>query len=133
MDGSNVTHVTRALPPALLPGRYARPATTEEDAMTDHNPRRPSTGVWILVTVLLVIAVGGTLAVPIYARSTPALADFPFFYWYQLLWVPFVGILSGIAYLLVRSSGSEPASSAAGGPPAAAAPGTRPDDTGGAL
>jgi Protein of unknown function (DUF3311) len=106
MDGSNVTEVTRASPPALLPGRYARPATTEEDAMTHDSPRRPSTGVWILVAVLLVIAVGGTLAVPIYARATPALANFPFFYWYQLLWVPVVGILCAIAYLLTSSSGA---------------------------
>jgi hypothetical protein len=126
MDGSNVTELTRASPPALLPGRYARPATTEEDAMTQYSRRRPSTGVWILVTILLVIAVAGTLAVPIYARKTPVLLDFPFFYWYQLLWVPVVGILCGIAYFLVR-----PGEAAARREQAAAAPGA--GDAGGAL
>jgi len=96
------------------------------------SPRR-HLAAWVFVTILLIIAVAGTLVVPIYARSTPKLGDFPFFYWYQLLWVPLVGILSGIAYLLVRSSDTESASSAAGGPQAAASPGTRPDDAGGAL
>jgi hypothetical protein len=96
------------------------------------SPRR-HLAAWVFVTILLIIAVAGTLVVPIYARSTPKLGDFPFFYWYQLLWVPLVGILSGIAYLLVRSSDTDSASSAAGAPQAAAAPGTRPDDAGGAL
>jgi hypothetical protein len=96
------------------------------------SPRR-HLAAWVFVTILLIIAVAGTLVVPIYARSTPKLGDFPFFYWYQLLWVPLVGILSGIAYLLVRSSDTGSASSATGGPQAGAAPGTRPDDAGGAL
>ena len=96
--------------------------------MTHHSPRRPHTAAWVLVTILLVIAVGGTLAVPVYARSTPALGSFPFFYWYQLLWVPVVGILSGIAYLIIR-----PADAAAAGRGTPAAPGTRPDDAEGAL
>lgn len=95
--------------------------------MTHHSPRRPHTAVWILVTILLVVAVAGTLAVPIYARGTPALADFPFFYWYQLLWVPVVGILCGIAYLLTSPG------TAAGSQEAAAAPRSGADDAGEAL
>jgi hypothetical protein len=74
--------------------------------MTHHSPGRPRTAVWVTVTIVLVVAVAGTLAVPIYARATPALVDFPFFYWYQLLWVPVVGILCGIAYVLVTSGSS---------------------------
>jgi hypothetical protein len=27
---------------------------------------------------------------------------FPFFYWYQLMWVPIVAILAAVAYLLSR-------------------------------
>jgi len=86
--------------------------------MTHHSPRRSHTAVWVLVTILLAVAVGGTLAVPIYARSTPALGSFPFFYWYQLLLVPVVAILAGIAYLLTRSPDREAASraDASGGP-----------------
>lgn len=101
--------------------------------MAHHNPHRTHTAAWISVTVLLVIAVAGTLVVPIYARSTPAFADFPFFYWYQILWVPVVGILTGIAYLIIR-----PADATAAAQGASAAPGGSSDDagvgnTGGAL
>jgi hypothetical protein len=61
-------------------------------------PRR--TGIWVLITVLVLISILGTLIVPIYARSSPAIGAFPFFYWYQLLWVPFVAVLMAICYLL---------------------------------
>jgi hypothetical protein len=54
-------------------------------------------------TVLLVIAIAGTLVVPIYARATPKLGAFPFFYWYQLIAVPVIAILAWISYLLLRT------------------------------
>jgi hypothetical protein len=54
-------------------------------------------------SVLLLIGIAGTLWVPIYARTTPKLGGFPFFYWYQLIWVPVVAMLAMFAYLLVRS------------------------------
>jgi hypothetical protein len=57
----------------------------------------------VVVTILVVVAIAGTLVVPIYARSTPKLGDFPFFYWYQLIWVPVVAILAWISYLLLKS------------------------------
>jgi hypothetical protein len=40
---------------------------------------------------------------PFYARSTPKLGAFPFFYWYQLILVPAVAIVSWLAYLCLRS------------------------------
>jgi Protein of unknown function (DUF3311) len=64
--------------------------------------RRPVVG--IAVTVLLLIAIGGTLWVPLYARSAPKLGDFPFFYWYQLIWVPVVAVLSWVCALLLRTN-----------------------------
>ena len=51
-----------------------------------------------VVTILLIVAIGGALVVPIYARSLPKLGDFPFFYWYQLLWVPLTSLIIYIAY-----------------------------------
>ncbi|HTT54456.1 MAG TPA: DUF3311 domain-containing protein [Streptosporangiaceae bacterium] len=48
----------------------------------------------------MLVAILGTLIVPIYARSTPALGAFPFFHWYQLIWVPVVAVLMGICYLI---------------------------------
>jgi Protein of unknown function (DUF3311) len=68
--------------------------------MAHSGPASRRTGAWVLITVLLLIAVLGTLIVPIYARSSPALGPFPFFYWYQLLWVPVVSILTAICYLI---------------------------------
>jgi len=62
-----------------------------------------------LITVLLAASLVGTLWVPFYARSKPALGGFPFFYWYQMIWIPIVAILSWLAYLLTKAArpGSE--------------------------
>ena len=65
-------------------------------------PGRTRAAIWIVIGGLLAAVLIGTLWVPIYNHLTPALGRFPFFYWYQLMWVPIVAILSGIAYLLSR-------------------------------
>ena len=70
--------------------------------MAQHRAPRKHTGTWIVIAVLLAAAVVSTLWVPIYNHLTPTLGDFPFFYWYQLMWVPIVAILAAVAYLLSR-------------------------------
>jgi hypothetical protein len=70
--------------------------------MTQPSGTRPRTARWTAVAVLLTLGVVGTLIVPIYARTGPRWGPFPFFYWYQLAWIPIVAVLSTIAYLLVR-------------------------------
>jgi Protein of unknown function (DUF3311) len=48
------------------------------------------TNVWVarsVIGVLLLIPVVALLWVPSYTRVQPRLFGFPFFYWYQLLWV----------------------------------------------
>jgi hypothetical protein len=82
--------------------------------MAQPNPRRRSPAAVVVVTILLVVAIAGTLVVPIYARSTPKLGDFPFFYWYQLIWVPVVAILAWISYLLLRTKPAPSADVTAG-------------------
>jgi hypothetical protein len=57
----------------------------------------------VIAGVLLVVAVVGAFWVPIYARSAPKLGDFPFFYWFQLIWMPVVMVLCYLAYLLLRT------------------------------
>ena len=52
--------------------------------------------------VLLLLPFIGLLWVPFYNTATPALFGFPFFYWYQLAWVPITAILTWIVY---RSAG----------------------------
>jgi hypothetical protein len=62
--------------------------------------KRPST--LVTVAIMLTIAIMGSLWVPIFARMQPQLGGFPFFYWYQLMWVPIVAILAAAAFLLSR-------------------------------
>jgi hypothetical protein len=38
----------------------------------------------------------------LYARATPTLFGFPFFYWYQFLWVILTSILLGLIYLKLK-------------------------------
>jgi Protein of unknown function (DUF3311) len=100
-----------------------------------HARTRPRTNwfIWTLIAVLLAAVLAGTIWVPIYNRTTPALGSFPFFYWYQLLWVPVVALVSWCAYALSRRAqrGTLPASGgpAPGGPapggPGGPAPGDR--------
>ncbi len=44
----------------------------------------------------------GTLWVSSYSKTGPKLGGVPFFYWYQLLWVPISAALTITAYLLMR-------------------------------
>lgn len=43
--------------------------------------------------VLLLLPCVGLLWTPFYDRPTPALLGFPFFYWYQLAWVPLTSLV----------------------------------------
>ncbi len=70
--------------------------------MAQHARSSKSPGTWGAVTVLLTVAIMGTLWVPFYARYLPELGDFPFFYWYQLIWVPLTAAILWICYLLLR-------------------------------
>ncbi|MHB1566360.1 MAG: DUF3311 domain-containing protein [Acidiferrobacter sp.] len=58
--------------------------------------------------VLLILPFVALLWVPFYNKITPTLLGFPFFYWYQLAWVPLSVLLSGIVYLLTKPAHSHP-------------------------
>jgi hypothetical protein len=73
-------------------------STSESDPPT-RGPGRP--GPYILAGLILLLATVLPLVVPMYARSSPALAGIPFFYWYQMLLVPLTSFLIWIAYLVV--------------------------------
>ncbi len=55
--------------------------------------------------LLLAIPLVATLIPPIYARTQPELLGFPFFYWYQLLWVL---LASGITWLVFTRTRETP-------------------------
>ena len=55
---------------------------------------------WVLLLVLPYLG----LCVPqIYARATPALWGFPFFYWYQFAWVIAASALLAIVYRKLKN------------------------------
>jgi membrane protein implicated in regulation of membrane protease activity len=59
-------------------------------------------GIIVAVLVLVLAPIVALLWVGSYAKAGPELWGFPFFYWYQLMWVPIVAILAAVAYLLSR-------------------------------
>ncbi|MFD2079455.1 Protein of unknown function [Actinopolymorpha cephalotaxi] len=56
----------------------------------------------VVVAVLLAAPFVGTLWVTSYSRVEPRLGAFPFFYWYQILWIFLSALCTIAAYLLVR-------------------------------
>ncbi len=71
-------------------------APTSSTAHVKKAKRNPSTWLMLLVPYL-------ALCFPkLYARATPELFGFPFFYWYQFLWVILTSTILGIVYLRLR-------------------------------
>jgi hypothetical protein len=58
--------------------------------------RRGARGWWYL---LLLAPFVGLLWPPFYNKDAPRLAGFPFFYWYQFLWVLLGVALTAVVYL----------------------------------
>lgn len=81
--------------------------------MGQSSPTRRSPAVWVIATLLIVVAVVLPLAMPVYARTAPKWGAFPFFYWYLLALVPVIAILCASTYLLLRSKPSPSGGSAA--------------------
>ena len=52
--------------------------------------------------IILLIPFLGLLWVPFYNVRAPEIFGFPFFYWYQFIWVPITSFLIWIVYLDVR-------------------------------
>lgn len=53
-------------------------------------------------TLLLLIPYVALLWLPFYNDTRPSLMGFPFFYWYQLLWVPLTSLILYVVYRWVR-------------------------------
>ncbi|MFE5838745.1 DUF3311 domain-containing protein [Arthrobacter sp. NPDC056493] len=60
-------------------------------------------GRYVIAGILLSAAILFPLMPQTYSFNAPALGGLPFFYWYQLLWVPISAALSGVAYWLVNT------------------------------
>lgn len=66
------------------------------------DPRWKVSPTKILVGLLLLVGIVVPLLVPTYARVEPRLFGFPFFYWYQLLWVFLAAGICALCYVLLQ-------------------------------
>jgi hypothetical protein len=53
-----------------------------------------------VIAILIFSCVFFSVYVPLYASATPKVGDFPFFYFYLLMYMPVVGIVLGIVLFL---------------------------------
>ena len=63
---------------------------------------RRSTGLWVVIVLVLIPPVVIPLWVPLYDKTDPTLWGFPFFYWFQFLLILCSAILTITAYLISR-------------------------------
>jgi hypothetical protein len=66
-------------------------------------PRRDVNKAWYW---LLLVPLLGTLIVPIYDSHAPELIGIPFFYWYQMVWIPVSVLCTVIVYRRTRGERS---------------------------
>jgi Protein of unknown function (DUF3311) len=65
--------------------------------MGANNRTRSRAWYWLLLVPLV-----GTLIPPLYNVEDPTLIGIPFFYWYQLLWVPLSVLVTVMVYRQTR-------------------------------
>ncbi|MBI1757809.1 MAG: DUF3311 domain-containing protein [Actinobacteria bacterium] len=75
---------------------------------------QPSTTRKVAAALLLLPPIIALMWVGSYAKATPRLLGFPFFYWYQLMWLLIGSVCTALAYQLLRTTR----------PPSAADPGS---------
>jgi len=72
------------------------PATGGDDPRWRLSPTKIVVGLILLAGIVVPLLVGT------YARVEPRLFGFPFFYWYQLLWVFIAAGLCALAFVLLK-------------------------------
>jgi len=82
-----------------LRGRLDEEASMSSPDVPTRGPAKY--GPYITAGFLLGIAIVFPLYVPAYSADEPRLAGMPFFYWYQMMWIPITSALVGISYWLV--------------------------------
>ncbi|WP_284974808.1 DUF3311 domain-containing protein [Arthrobacter sp. efr-133-TYG-104] len=87
---------------ADMPTSPEGPARPDVPTDRDTPTRGPAKSApYVIAGILLAIAIVVPLFVPSYSSNSPRLAGIPFFYWYQMLWVPITAGLVGISYQVV--------------------------------
>ncbi|MGC8537739.1 MAG: DUF3311 domain-containing protein [Candidatus Micrarchaeia archaeon] len=57
----------------------------------------------VIAAILIIIPFIAYLALPLYNTEFPEVYGLPFFYWYQIIWLPISGALFYIAAVLIDS------------------------------
>jgi hypothetical protein len=52
--------------------------------------------------VLLLLPLVGVLVPAVYNKTDPELGGIPFFYWYQMLWIPISVVVTLVVYRMTR-------------------------------
>ena len=60
------------------------------------------TPIRVIIAICLIAPFVAMLWVGSYSKTDPEFIGIPFFYWYQMLWVPITVILTVIVYLATR-------------------------------
>ena len=66
------------------------------------DPRSRLTPTKIVVALILLAGIVVPLLVPTYDQKEPRLFGFPFFYWYQLIWVFIAAGLCALSFWLLK-------------------------------
>ena len=77
------------------------PAAEPSTPASTTGGRRPVSASW---NWLLVIPLIGTLIPPFFNKTDPELAGIPFFYWYQLLWIPIAVTMTLLVFRATRGA-----------------------------
>ena len=75
--------------------------------MSTPPPTRLPAGAMLTAGILLAIPLVALALVPMYSRETPRLLGFPFFYWFQLIWVLITPVLTYAAYVVIKRARGE--------------------------
>ena len=66
------------------------------------SPQGRSTGLWVLIVLILIPPVVVPLWVPLYNKTDPTLWGFPFFFWFQFALIAFSSVFTIAAFALSR-------------------------------
>jgi uncharacterized membrane protein len=59
---------------------------------------------WLIVSLLLLVAIVVPLLSPLYDMQTPTFLGFPFFFWFQFMLIPIVSALTYSAFRLAQTA-----------------------------
>ncbi|MDF9787077.1 DUF3311 domain-containing protein [Polynucleobacter sphagniphilus] len=62
----------------------------------------PKSGGWHPIWLILLLPYIALLWLPFYNQAMPNVLGFPFFYWYQFIWVPLTSLLIYVVYKVAK-------------------------------